>query len=135
MHRFFQLVDPLAGFRADGNHFGIFEKRPERGFRNFRRAPSSIISGSTRSALLITTIPERTAEQPAVCRTCSLVCGMMDSSGRDHEQDKIDASDPGQHILYKFFVPGTSTNPTCTSAKVEVGEPEVDRDAAKLFFF
>ena len=56
---------------------------------------------------------------------------------RDHQQDNIDAADAGQHVADKALVAGhideTDANGVATGAdQIEVGEAEIDGDAAPL---
>ncbi len=57
--------------------------------------------------------------------------------GRDHQQDNIDTADAGQHVANKALVAGhideTDANGLAAgSDQIEVGEAEIDGDAAPL---
>jgi hypothetical protein len=55
--------------------------------------------------------------------------------GRNHEQNKIDPSDPGQHVFDEFFMSRHVNEPNLNVTKVEMSESQVNRNASKLFFF
>ncbi len=59
---------------------------------------------------------------------------------RDNQQYQIDTAHPGQHVAHEALVPGNIDKSdahrlTRSCAEVEVGETDVDGDAAPLFFF
>ena len=60
--------------------------------------------------------------------------------GRHHQQHQIDAADAGQHVAHKALVAGNIDQANADrlsggTRQVEVGEAEVDGDAAPLLFF
>ena len=52
--------------------------------------------------------------------------------GRDDEQRQVDAGRPGEHVLDEPLVPGHVHDAEPELAEVEVGEADVDGDAAGL---
>ena len=52
--------------------------------------------------------------------------------GRDDEQREVDAGGPGEHVLDEPLVAGHVHDAQSDVAEVEVGEPDVDGDAAGL---
>jgi len=56
--------------------------------------------------------------------------------GRDDEQHQVDAADSGEHVLDETLVPGHVDETEAEGrGEVEVGEAQVDGDAAALLFF
>src|ERR1019366_2492852 len=58
---------------------------------------------------------------------------------RHHQQHQVDAANSGQHIAHKTLVPGDIDQANADrlatwTLQVEVGETEVDGDAAALLF-
>jgi hypothetical protein len=72
-------------------------------------------------------------QQPQMSK-CSRVCGITDSSGRDDENDEVDAADPGEHVLHEALVTGTSTKAKSVPVDGLVRKAEIDRDAASFLF-
>ena len=64
---------------------------------------------------------------------CSRVCGMTDSSAATTSSTASMPPAPASMLRTKRSCPGTSTNATLHVAARPVREPEVDRDAARLF--
>ena len=55
--------------------------------------------------------------------------------GRDDQQDEIDAAGTGQHVVDEFLVAGHVDEPEHSAIRRrQIGEAEVDGDAARLFF-
>src|SRR5262245_46938646 len=52
--------------------------------------------------------------------------------GRDDEQGQVDAGRPGEHVLDEPLMPGAVHNSEPVVAEVELGEPNIDGDAAGL---
>ena len=65
---------------------------------------------------------------------CSRVCGITDSSAATTSSTASMPPAPASMFRTNRSWPGTSTNATCDVADGRVREPEVDRDAARLFF-
>ena len=56
--------------------------------------------------------------------------------GGDHEQHQVDAADAGQHVLDEALVAGNVDEAQAQGGReLQVGEAEVDGDAAALLFF
>jgi hypothetical protein len=53
---------------------------------------------------------------------------------RDYEREQIDAVRSRQHIFDKPLVTGNIDEPDTQIIQLEIGEAEVDRDAASFFF-
>ena len=54
--------------------------------------------------------------------------------GGNHEQNKIDSADSGQHVFDELFVTGDIDESDLHIAEVEMRESEVDRDSPELLF-
>ena len=55
--------------------------------------------------------------------------------GRDDQQDEIDTAGTGQHVVDEFLVAGHVDEPKHSAVRRrQIGEAEVDGDAARLFF-
>ena len=89
---------------------------------------------STRSTLVSATTPRAMPSRSRMCR-CSSVCGIDAVVGGDDQQREIDAADAGQHVAHEALVAGhvDEADRAAPSARRQVGEAEIDRDAARLF--
>ena len=65
---------------------------------------------------------------------CSRVCGITDSSAATTSITRSMPPAPASMFLTKRSWPGTSTNARSTPPDLDMGEPEIDRDAARLLF-
>ena len=55
--------------------------------------------------------------------------------GRDHQHNQIDARRASQHVFHKALVTRNIDETKVNAVFFEEGEPEIDGDAASLFFF
>jgi hypothetical protein len=54
--------------------------------------------------------------------------------GRNDEREQIDAVSPGEHVFDEAFVTGNVYETELEIVKLEIREPEIDRDPASLLF-
>ena len=93
---------------------------------------AAIRASSTRSLLVTTKMPRRTPSRWRMSR-CSSVCGITPSSAATVNSTRSMPWAPASMLRMKRSWPGTSTTPTRSpSGRVEPGEAQVDRDAARL---
>ena len=89
-------------------------------------------ASSTRSVLVMTKMPRATPRRWRMSR-CSSVCGITPSSAATMKSTRSMPCAPASMLRMKRSWPGTSTTPTRSPpGRVELGEAQVDRDAARL---
>ena len=76
----------------------------------------------------------RNAEQPADVEVLARLRHDRFVGG-DHQQHGVDAADAGQHVPHEALVSRNVDEGDRRIAVAQIGEAEIDRDAARLFFF
>ena len=90
--------------------WGAPRNEPRRKSSTSSRTTSSV-SRSTRSALVSTVMPRRTASRRQISK-CSRVCGLMDSSAAITSSTRSMPETPASMLRTKRSWPGTSTKPS-----------------------
>ena len=127
-------VDAFAGDGRDRDYLGFGKARRLQARRDFVASLASGAPASTRSDLVSATQPRSMPSRSTIAR-CSRVCGITPSSAATTSNTKSMPLAPASMLCTKRSWPGTSTKPSdCAARRRQIGEAQVDRDAARLLF-
>jgi hypothetical protein len=128
----FQFVETSAGFRTNGQHRRVFQKRS-------RNQPARFVLDE-RQHLFLNEIFFRNDDQTVAYTKQTadievLACLRHHAFvSSNNEREQIDPMRTGEHVFDEAFMAGNVNEPDPEIAELEIRETEIDRNAATLFF-